>query len=149
MTDNCCCTGWSAAMSSAVFGQWLIMGWHVISRQLCLSSGLCNNKLHSAIKLRTIVNSAKSVSMFAMTLQYMQSNFPNKKLFWSEISILKIVYFQQNCEFIVGVFLHCTPGMASPGEPRCTQAWLMATSFEVPTRIAYVGPHRTGINKRS
>ena len=50
---------------------------------------------------------------------------------------------------IVGIFLHCASAVALPGERRCTQAQPMTTSFEVSTRIAFVGLHSTRTNKMS
>ena len=61
----------------------------------------------------------------------------------------KNVSYQHSYEFLVGVFLHCTPGVASPLESWCTRARLMTTSFEVSTRVAYESLHNTHTNKTS
>ena len=44
-------------------------------------------------------------------------------------------------------FIHCTPKVGSPREPRCIHARLMTTSFEISIRVTYVGPHSMSNNK--
>ena len=44
-------------------------------------------------------------------------------------------------------FIHCTPKVGSHKEPRCIHARLMTTSFEVSTRVTYVGPRSMRNNK--
>ena len=87
------------------------------------------------------------VASLSQGIYNLHNNFRQKISFCCEIS--KLVYDEQNYEFIVGVSLHCTSGFAFLGEPRWTQVWLRTASFEVSTRVGYIGPHNTRTDKTS
>ena len=72
----------------------------------------------------------------------LRRNFLKKRIFWCEISTVKIGWI--SIKF--WVYSWRFPLQAFPVELRYTHAWLMTAAPEESIRISYVGPHSTRTN---
>ena len=132
-------TGWSATVSSGVCSVACLALLHPFKGSyVCLQA-------YTMISYILIQNwgSLQSHCSFRKISNYFCNDFTmytvifkRKCYFPVKFQQYKPINHQQSYGFIVGIFLHCTLGVASPREPRWTQVRLMTTSFEISTRVA-------------